>query len=118
MTWDWVYAASRLDLAVHIDRDPFFDYYIQVFRLGNIGILAVPGEPFVEEQLRIKLESPAHFTFCAHMSNGYVGYIPTEEAFRRGGYETRIGNGSKLVPEALRRIGNTSLDLLKEVFQK
>jgi len=116
-TWDWVYAACRLDLAAHIERDPFFDYYVQVFRLGNIGIPAVLGEPFVEEQLRIKLESPAPFTFCAHMSNGYVGYIPTEEALKRGGYETRIGNWSKLAPEALHIIGNAVLEGLQTLFR-
>lgn len=115
-TWDWVYAACQLDLVAHIERDPFFDYYVQVFRLGNIGIPAVPGEPFVEEQLRIKLKSPASFTFCAHMSNEYVGYIPTEEAFQRGGYETRTCNGSKLAPDALRTIGDCILELLKQLF--
>jgi hypothetical protein len=114
--WDWVYAASRMDLMEHYRRDPFFDYFIQVFRLGNTAVVAVPGEPFVEEQLRIKLESPAAYTFTAHMSNLYVGYIPTAEAFQRGGYETRTGAGSKLAPEALRLIGDNVLEMLRELF--
>ena len=116
--WDWVYAASRLDLAWQVRRHPLFDYPVQVFRLGNIAIVAVPGEPFVEEQLRIKQHSPAAFTFTAHMSNSYVGYIPTLAAFKRGGYETRTGAGSKLDPAALSRIGDRVLKVLNRMFKK
>jgi len=115
--WDWVYAATRIDLMGHYKQNPRFDYFLQAFRLGNAAILAVPGEPFVEEQLRIKLESPFPFTWMAHMSNAYVGYIPTLRAFQRGGYETRTGQGSKLAPEALTMIGDTSLEMLKALFK-
>lgn len=114
--WEWVYAATRLDVALHYQRNPEFEYYIQAFRLGNAALLAVPGEPFVEEQLRIKLESPAPYTWMAHMSNMYVGYIPTRSAFQRGGFETRPGSGSKLAPEALGMVGDTSLEMLKSLF--
>jgi len=114
--WDWVYAAMRIDLAKHVKRTPLFDYPIQVFRLGNTALVSVPGEPFVEEQLRIKLASPAAFTFMAHMSNSYVGYIPTLQAFARGGYETHTGAGSKLAPEALGTIGDAVIGMLKELF--
>lgn len=114
--WDWVYAATRIDLAEHVRRTPFFDYPVQVFRLGDAALVAVPGEPFVEEQLRIKKASPAPFTFTAHMCNTYVGYIPTPQAFAGGGYETRTGAGSKLAPEALGMIGDAALEMLKGVF--
>jgi len=114
--WDWVYAATRLDLKEHYDRDPMFDYILQVFRLSDVALVVAGGEPFVEEQLRIKRESPAPFTFTAHMSNGYVGYIPTREALVRGGYETRVSNGSKLAPEALQMIGDASLAMIRELF--
>ncbi|MEI7437327.1 MAG: hypothetical protein WCL16_11055 [bacterium] len=114
--WDWVYAAIRIDLAEHVRKTPMFDYPIQVFRLGTLALVSVPGEPFVEEQLRIKLASPAAFTFMAHMSNTYVGYVPTPQAFERGGYETRTSTGSKLAPEALGMIGDAVIGMLKELF--
>ena len=117
-SWDWVYAATRLDLAGHYDRNPVYDYFMQAFRIGDAGMVAVPGEPFVEEQLRIKLESPASLTVPVHMSNGYVGYLPTEQAFARGGYETRTSNGSKLAHGALRMVGDASLALLHELFPR
>ena len=114
--WDWVYAVTRLDLAEHVRRTPRFDYPVQVYRLGGFALAAVPGEPFVQEQLRIKQASPARLTFMAHMCNAYVGYIPTTEAFRNGGYETRTGAGSKLAPEALEMIGDSILEMLGELF--
>jgi neutral ceramidase len=116
--WDWVYAVTRIDLAEHVRKAPRFDYPIQVFRLGEMALVSVPGEPFVQEQLRIKQASPAAFTFMAHMSNTYVGYIPTTEAFRNGGYETRTGAGSKLAPEALASIGDAVIGMLGDLFAR
>ncbi|NQU12431.1 hypothetical protein HQ590_16670 [bacterium] len=117
VVWDWVYAAMRLDLAEHYDRNSNFDYPIQAYRLGNAAIIAVGGEPFVEEQLRIKAAMPATFVFPAHMCHGYVGYIPTAEAFVRGGYETDTSNGSKLAPQALRMIGDAAIEMLHELYR-
>ena len=114
--WDWVYAAMQIDLDAHVRRTPTFDYPLQVFRLGNTALVSVPGEPFVEEQLRIKLASPAAFTFMAHMSNSFVGYIPTVQAFARGGYETQTSAGSKLAPEALGMIGDAAIGMLNDMF--
>ena len=116
--WDWVFAVTRIDLAENVRKTPLFDYPIQVFRLGSVALVSVPGEPFVQEQLRVKLASPADFTFMAHLSNTYVGYIPTLEAFRNGGYETRTGAGSKLIPQALGMIGDTAIALLEDLFAK
>ena len=38
------------------------------------------------------------------------------EAFRRGGYETHTGAGSKLTPEALSMVGDTAIALIQELF--
>ena len=113
--WDWVYAVATLDLHEQ-QRQPWDEYEIQVLRIGNIAIMALGGEPFVQAQLEIKQQSPVRFTYFAHMSNGFVGYIPTQEAFRRGGYETRTANWSKLAPESLEIITAASVKLLKDVF--
>jgi hypothetical protein len=84
-------------------------------RLGDVQLLALTGEPFVEAQLKIKLQSPSPFTWIAHMSNGYVGYIPTPEAIRRGGYETDTCHWSKLAPHALDLITTTSIEVVREL---
>ena len=114
--WDWVYAVTLLDLQKLRQRRPQFDYEIQVLRVGDTALVGLPGEPFVEGQLRIKLESPAKRTYIAHMCNSFAGYIPTKEALARGGYETRTAHWSKLAPDALDTIVNESVSLLKEVF--
>ena len=78
--------------------------------------MALGGEPFVQGQLEIKQKSPAAYTFIAHMCNYYVGYIPTKEAFRTGGYETVTGLSSKLHPDALEKITEASISLIKTLF--
>jgi hypothetical protein len=114
--WRWLYAVGRVDIAAQRERYPFYDYEVQAFRIGEIALLALVGEPFVEAQLKIKLESPVRHTYVAHMSNGYVGYIPTAHAIEAGGYETWPGGWSRLAPEALDMITDESLRLLRELF--
>jgi len=115
--WDWMYAVSLLDLYEQRQHDPEFDYEIQVLRVGNIAFVSLMGEPFVEGQLAIKLQSPTYPTYVVHNCNGSAGYIPTKHAFQRGGYETRTSNWSNLAPEALDIIVNESVELLREVFR-
>ena len=114
--WDWHFAASLVDLEHTLASQAEFEYEIQAVRLGDLAILVLPGEPFVEAQLEIKQRSPATRTFVAHMSNRYVGYIPTTEAIGRGGYETRPSSSSKLAPEALQTIADKSVELLEELY--
>jgi len=89
---------------------------VQAVRIADTAVVAIPGEPFVEGQLRIKRESPARHTFVAHMCNGFAGYIPTREVLARGGYETRTANWSKLAPDALDQIARQAVELLRELF--
>lgn len=117
VSWDWVYAASRLDLQERRQRKPDVDYEIQAFRVGDVAFAALGGEPFVEGQLRIKQLSPARRTYVAHMANGYVGYIPTRHALQGGGYETRTANWSSLAPEALDIITDETVQLLQDLFR-
>lgn len=114
--WDWHFAASLVDLEHVLATQKEFEYEIQALRLGNLAILVLPGEPFVEAQLEIKQRSPAARTFVAHMSNRYVGYIPTAEAIKRGGYETTPCSSSKLAPEALQTITDRSVELLGDLY--
>lgn len=114
--WDWVYAVGIIDIADERRTHPDYPYEIQALRIGDLAVLALMGEPFVEAQLRIKLESPFPFTVVAHMCNGYLGYVPTKRAFARGGYETRTGRGSRLEPEALEMVEEAALDILKGLW--
>ena len=80
------------------------------------GLICDPQIFQVEAQLRIKEKSPAPYTFVAHFCNGFAGYIPTAEAMKRGGYETRTCNSSKFQPQALKKIGDAAIEFLKKLF--
>jgi hypothetical protein len=59
---------------------------IQAFRVGPALFVAIPGELFVEVALRIKAAA-GHPLFIMGITNGYVGYLPTRDAYPAGGYE-------------------------------
>jgi len=115
---NWFYAASTKSIELCRKRWPKFPYQIQVFRIGDAVIAALPGEPFVEGQLEIKMKSPAPVVCVAHMCNQYVGYVPTREAAARGGHEA---NGictywAKLAPDSLETIVAETRKMIKELF--
>ena len=79
---------------------------IQVFWLGDIPVVGLPGEAFVELGLRIKKALDASPVLVVSLSNDSAGYIPVRRAYREGGYESRVspyapGCGELLVKEAL-----------------
>ena len=112
----WAMAANMVDLDNLRQRSPKYEYEIQIFRIGDVALVGLPGEPFVEGGLRIKLASPTFPTYIIHDINHYVGYIPTKEALPRGGHETATGNWSRLVPEALDVIVESATELLRDMF--
>jgi len=61
---------------------------VQIVRVGDIIMVGIPGEVFVDIGLGIKSRSPFKNTFVAGYTNGDIGYMPTKKAFQEGGYET------------------------------
>ena len=78
------------------------DFPIGVITFGqDLAVVTVAGELFVELGLKIKEQSPYKHTMIWQLTNGFYGYIPTKEAFDKGGYEVRKnGLYSCLVEEA------------------
>jgi len=60
---------------------------IQVVRMNDAVLVAMPGEIFVDIGLNIKKTSPYPYTFVIEMANGAIAYLPTRKAFEVGGYE-------------------------------
>jgi neutral ceramidase len=56
----------------------------------NIGIWAAPLELFCEISNEIRDRSPFPFTFYYGYTNGWLGYLPTEEEWKHGGYEVDV----------------------------
>lgn len=69
---------------------------VQVIRLGDILVVGIEGEVFVEYGLRIRKQSPASMTLICGYSNGYQGYIVTPETHEEGGYEVSLGPWSRV----------------------
>ncbi|MDE0689219.1 MAG: hypothetical protein OXI61_13690 [Candidatus Poribacteria bacterium] len=68
---------------------------VQVIRLGEAAIVALPGEVFVETGMNIKSRSDANPIFLVSLANGYIGYICTDKALiEEGGYETWAAKSS------------------------
>ncbi len=90
---------------------------INALRIGNTAIVSSPAELFVEYGLEIQSKSPFPLTLVLELVNGYCGYVPTQEAFQRGGYEThRTVYTSRLAVDAGERIVKCSLQLLDRLW--
>ncbi|MCS7024515.1 MAG: neutral/alkaline non-lysosomal ceramidase N-terminal domain-containing protein [Bryobacteraceae bacterium] len=62
---------------------------VRFLRIQDAVIWAAPLELFCEIAMRVRQESRFRFTFFFGYTNGWLGYLPTAEAFREGGYEPR-----------------------------
>src|SRR5262249_54712537 len=79
-----VYARETVLLSPYPARVPV---KLQAFRVGELGIAAIPCEVFAEIGLEIKKKSPLRPTFTIELANGYNGYLPTPAQHQLGGYE-------------------------------
>jgi hypothetical protein len=66
-------------------------------RINDTAVWASPVELFCEIALRIRNESAFRHTFYFGYTNGWLGYLPTAQAFREGGYEPRTSPFSEQV---------------------
>ena len=87
---------------------------LQTFRIGDLGIAAIPFETFTETGLELKAKSPFGQTFNISIANGSYGYLPTPEQHALGGYETWLST-NKVETDATRKIVAELLRLFGEV---
>ncbi len=105
--WVWMYENQ--------DRDDQLE--VMVIRVGNAGFVGLPGEPFCELGMKIKNQSPADNTMVIELANDAVGYIPTEQAFDQGGYETLTGS-TLYVKGTGEKLAEAAISQLKKLFNK
>lgn len=92
--------------------DRVMEIELQGIRIGEAVFVAVPAEVFVEIGLQLKKRAPQK-TYIVGIANGYIGYLPTSEAYQSGGYEVVSARCSAETHELL--IDQT-IELEKQLF--
>ena len=86
---------------------------IMAMTIGDLAIVGLPGEIFVEHGLAIRAGSRYAQTAMIGLANDHVGYVPTLRAYDEGNYETwrdsiswtAPGAGEAMVRAALQLVG-------------
>ncbi len=96
---------NRRDRRVDLERRQLATAMTLV-TVGDLAVVGIPGELFVEFGLVLKANPHFARTFVAGYCNDLIGYIPTRAAYAEGGYEVdtaRIaaGSGETIVETAL-----------------
>ena len=90
---------------------------VQAIRIGDFGLVGLPGEVFVEYALNIDAHAGYGETATMAYTNGNIGYVPTAAAHAEGGYEVehaiRFYGDTMLAPESEQMIVTSALGLLK-----
>ncbi len=103
------------DRTVHVnDYPPRGPIPLQAFRIGDAGIATIPTEVFVEIGLEMKKRSPFKPTYVVSLAHGYLGYLPTPEQHKLGGYETWLGT-NRLEVDASTKIVTALLEMLEKL---
>lgn len=86
---------------------------MQALRIGDVALVAMPGEPFAEIGAAVRAKSPFAFTFFCGYSNGKGGdYMPTAAEYAHAGYEVeRTPYG----PQAAEKVIAAAAELLARV---
>jgi len=94
---------------------PMRDVPVSAARIGPLGIATNAGELFVEWGLSVKQRSPFPHTIVSELTNEWIGYEPTAQAFQHGGYEALAG--VDFVPlEGIQKLVDTAVDLLQGLW--
>ncbi len=85
--------ASRSRPAYEIalkQRSPDKPIVLSALHLGPVVLLHLPGECFVEYQLRAQSLAPDRFVAVAAYGDGGPWYVPVKEEYPHGGYEVSV----------------------------
>lgn len=84
---------------------------VSVAQMGKLALVAVPGELYNRLGAVIK-QTAKHFVLLLGYTNGYVGYIPSREAYAELDYEVLI---SPFAPGSGEKLAQTVKQLLRDV---
>ncbi len=82
-------------------------------RIGNVGLLGIPGEPFTDIGVGIKTAEDYDLVLPCALTNGSEGYFPVQSAYDEGGYEARTSPYKAGVAERLIEEGKALLKYIR-----
>ena len=88
------YCEDHLPYATY-ERGPDTKITLSALKIGTLVLAGISGELFTEIGMQVKKLSPFSETVILTHCNGSSGYIPTDEAYSKGGYEIQV---TKLLP--------------------
>jgi len=114
---DLLYLDEEIDL--HRDPREKVKTIFQGARIGPATILGIPGELFSETSIEVKervsRELPTARIIVSGYTNDYIGYIPTERAFREKKYEARLAKWSRVKEDAEPRVREIMIAITREL---
>ncbi len=90
---------------------------VNAARIGPLGIATNAGELFVEWGLSVKKRSPFPHTIVSELTNEWVGYEPTAQAFQHEGYEALAGVNFVSL-EGIQTLVDTAVELLQQLWKE
>ncbi len=127
----WGAAGTESDLGVSVQRwcgelphryaqDRKVRCEVVAVRLSpRLAMVFLQGEPFIELSLTIQWRSPFARTLVVGYSNGWIGYVPTRQAYEFGGYGVDVYTGdppefsrTSVCPGAGEELVDRAVDLL------
>lgn len=70
-------------------------------RLNELSVLHLPGEMFIEYQLRAHAMRPGQPVLVAAYGDDGIWYVPTREEYSKGGYEVGVAFGAEEIDETM-----------------
>lgn len=108
-------AGMRADRARLYHGKATFPWQLQAIRIGNVALVAIPGEPFTETNQAIVDRSPFPHTLFSGYTNGGFSYIPVCSAYDEGGYEVET---SPFAPGAAEVVVEEAVRMLEELWTR
>ncbi len=111
--WRFCYANEHVAMAEGWPER--LDFPVQALRIGEVGLVGLPGEAFVEIGLGVRERSPFPVTIPVGLANDLAGYVPTDRHLALGGYETELCRWSFSPPGTAQSWIETAARLLGEL---
>lgn len=109
---DWIYAMEAVKVS---QEPPVQPTPVMGLRIGDLGIVGLPGEMFCDYGLQIKARSPFSRTMTVELANDFKGYCPTDIALQEGSYETRLCGWAKAAAGTEGQMVNAAVGILDKL---